>query len=94
MWFVWMSIGAMVGVLVMCMVQYNKGEDCLNCDVIIARDQTIAAQEKDIRKLTRSLDNLHDRCDQQEVMIHSLRTKMGMRGAELQRVAFLHQKEA
>jgi hypothetical protein len=94
MWFVWMSIGAAIGVLVMCMVQSRSGCECLNCDVLISRDHTIAEQEKDIRKLTRSQDNFRELCDQQEVMIHSLRTKIGIKDREEQRLAFFHQKEA
>lgn len=74
MWFVWMSIGCFLGVLIMCIVTVGKFHqpDCLNCDGIIERDA-------DIRSLTRSRDNFRERCDQQEVLIHSLRTKLGIK---------------
>jgi len=74
MWFVWMSIGTFLGVLVMCMVQCGKKDDCdcLNCQGIIDRDA-------DIRSIERSRDNFRDRCEQLECLVHSLRTKLGIK---------------
>ena len=88
------SFGCVMGFLMFALLNANKGSDCINCDVLINRDQAIDAQAQDIRKLTRQRDYWQDRAEQEEEKVHGLRTKIGMRGAELQRVAFFHQKEA
>ena len=72
MWFVWMSVGAFIGVFAMCLVRASSGSDCINCQGIIDRDA-------DIRSIERSRDNFRERCEQLECLVHSLRTKLGIK---------------
>jgi hypothetical protein len=74
----WMFIsGAMIGVVmgfVVCgLLSAAKHEDeCRACPAVSVRDM-------DIRAVERSRDLFRERCDQQEVLIHSLRTKLGIK---------------
>ena len=68
-----MSAGAIMGFILCGLLSASKREDeCRQCPALNVR-------EMDIRALTKSRDNFRERCDQQECMIHSLRTKLGIK---------------
>jgi hypothetical protein len=72
MWFVWMSIGTFIGVVIMCVFQAGKRADCINCQGIMDR-------EADIRTMTRSRDLFRDRYEQELGKANSLRIKLGIK---------------
>jgi hypothetical protein len=89
MWFVWMSIGACVGVIALGLVVKARGDsaDCLNCTDLIEANQMIAGRDGDIKALLECIGTLE-------------RANAALRGAyrrsveETQTIAFLKAKEA
>lgn len=80
--------GATLGFVVCaCLVASRRTEDCLNCHGLIER-------EADLRAVTKSRDHFKTRCEQLESLVHGLRSKNGALSQEVQRRAFLTQKEA
>jgi hypothetical protein len=67
------SAGIVMGFILCGLMSAAKREDeCRQCPAINVRDM-------DIRAVERSRDLFRERCDQQEVLIHSLRTKLGIK---------------
>lgn len=89
MWFVWLSIGACLGMLVaaVCVAAKGHGADCFNCADLIEANQTIAGRDGDIKALLERIGTLE-------------RANAALRGRnkhlvdETQTIAFLKAKEA
>jgi hypothetical protein len=89
MWFVYMSMGACIGVIALGLVikQGRKETDCFNCAALIEANQLIDAKEKDVKALLERIGTLE-------------RANAALRGAyrravdEVQTIAFLKSKEA
>jgi hypothetical protein len=89
MWFVWLSIGACIGVLAAacCMAAKRREADCFNCTDLIEANQTIAGRDGDIKALLERIGTLE-------------RANAALRGInkslerEKQTIMFLKTKEA
>jgi hypothetical protein len=74
----WMFISGMIAGIVMgfiicgLMSSAKRDDECRSCPAVITRDM-------DIRAIERSRDNFRSRCDQLECLVHSLRTKLGIK---------------
>ena len=87
MWFVWLSAGACIGVLVMCMVKSNSGAECLNCEPLLEANQMIAAREADIRACCERIKTL----ERANAALRGMNKRLVF---ENQQTGFFHAKEA